>query len=181
MSLVRALAASVLLLYLSGCATPANQSGMTIDARPVESKRVPPQLSQQIAVKDVVGGQETNPMWRSNIGSSEFEQALEASLRNIGLAANGRQAGRYLISATLQRVDQPFMGLNLTVTTTINYDVIERSTNKSVWTRTITQSHTATLSDAFMAADRMRLANEGSAKANIRAFVEDLLETFKAP
>lgn len=163
------------LLLLGGCATPATQMGMTV-ATPQTglSRPIPERLRGQIAVKDVMGGSETNPMLVSNIGSSDFENALEASLRNVGLGTANRQSGRYRVAATLIRVDKPLLGASLTVTTTVNYDLIERSSNKTVWTRTITKDYTAQFSDAFLGAERLRLANEGSARANISAFIDEL-------
>jgi hypothetical protein len=134
----------------------------------------PNELRGQVAVKDVVGGKETNPMWMSSISSSDFEAALEASLRNSGLGAASRQMGRYLVAATLQRVDQPMIGFSLTVSTTVNYELIERATNKTAWSRTITRSYTAQMSDAFLGSERLRLANEGSARVNIEAFIGEL-------
>ena len=65
----------------------------------------------------------------------------------------------------------------MTVTTAVYYDLIERSTNKSVWTQTITRSYTAQLGDAFLGAERLKLANEGSAKANIQGLIEELIKS----
>jgi hypothetical protein len=162
-------------LLLGGCATPATQMGMTVATPQTGLLRpIPERLRGQVAVKDVMGGSETNPMLVSNISSSDFETALEASLRNVGLGAANRQSGRYLVGATLIKVDKPLFGASLTVTTTVNYDLIERSSNKTVWTKTITKDYTAQFSDAFLGAERLRLANEGSARANISAFIDEL-------
>jgi hypothetical protein len=169
--------AIVAVVFCTGCATPSSPDGMTVTTLATASQ-VPPKLRSQVAVKDVIGGSETNPILQSNIESSAFEGALDASLRNAGLAAPNRQAGLYQLEATIKQVDQPVFGFSMTVTTTVYYDLIERSSNKSVWTQTITRSYTAKWEDAFYGPERLRLANEGSAKANIQACIEELITKF---
>ena len=162
-------------LLLGACATPTTHEAMTV-SQPA-GFTIPDQLRGQVAVRDVIGGKETNPMLASSISSSAFEAALEGSLRNLGLGAPGRQMGRYLVAATIQNVEQPLMGFSMTVTTTVNYDVIERATNKTAWARTITRSYTAAAGAAFLGTERLRLASEGSAKANIEGFIDELVKS----
>lgn len=168
----------VVVAVLSGCATPATQVGMTASAPQMASSlTIPDELKGQIAIKDVVGGGETNPMLASNISSSDFEAALEASLRNVGLGAPNRQSGKFLLSSTLVNIAKPFVGVDLTVTTTIHYDLIRRSSNKTAWAKTISSAYTAKFSESFLATERLRLANEGSARTNIETFIKELLES----
>ncbi|MCI3953766.1 MAG: hypothetical protein K0R53_3266, partial [Burkholderiales bacterium] len=89
-----------------------------------------------------------------------------------------RRAGLYQVAAMIERVDQPVVALDMTVTTTVYYSLIERSSNKSVWSQTVTRSYTARMADAFLGSKRLRMANEGSAKANIQAFLEELIKKF---
>lgn len=130
-------------------------------------------LRSNLAIKDVSGGKETNPMWKSNIGSNEFEQALEISLRAVGLLAD-RQAGNYTLTAHLESVDQPFIGLDMTVTASVSYVVSERTTGKDVFKRTFAVPYTASFGDAFVGVERLRLANEGAIRANITQLVDEL-------
>lgn len=159
---------------LAGCATPATHEAMIVAAPPAGDIAIPDQLRGQVAVKGVQGGKETNPMWISNISSATFEAALEASLRNAGLGAPSRDAGRYLLAAEIKNVEQPMLGFNLTVTTTVHYDLTERASNRPAWAQTITRSYTAKAGDAFLGSERLRLANEGSARANIQGLIEEL-------
>ena len=69
---------------LTGCATPARMEQMVASAQPAQRVIKTP-LRENLAVTEVTGGQETNPMWKSNVASGEFERALEASLRDVGL------------------------------------------------------------------------------------------------
>lgn len=162
-----------IVLLASGCAAPARIDQMTAQATP-QQRIVQTPLRTSIAVRDVTGGKETNPMWVSNIGNSEFEQALEASLRDVGLLANGKQSGKYMLVAHLERVDQPMAGFDMTVTVGVMYSLIERSTGKELLNRRISVPYTASFSAAFAGTERLRIANEGAVRANISKLIEDL-------
>lgn len=157
---------------ISGCASPARVDHMTVDGEPSQRIAGTP-LRNNLAIKDVTGGQETNPMWKSNIGSPEFEQALEGSLRAVGLLAP-RQGGRYMLTAHLESVDQPFIGLSMTVVASVRYMVTERATGNEVFNKTLAVPYTASFGDAFLGVERLRLANEGAVRANITQLIDDL-------
>jgi len=160
-------------MLLTGCAAPARIDQMTANSTPQQRVAQTP-LRSNVAVRDVTGGKETNPMWVSNIGNSEFEQALEGSLRDAGLLAAGKQAGEYMLIAHLERVDQPMMGLDMTVTVTVVYSIVERSNGKEVLNRRIAMPYTATFGAAFSGVERLRVANEGAVRANITKLVDEL-------
>jgi hypothetical protein len=170
----RVLIAVFVILVVSGCASGARSDQMSVfvDASITQAKTP---LRNNVAVKDVTGGKETNPLWASNIGSAEFEQALEASLRSAGILSNGKQAGTHFLTAHLSKVDQPLLGLSMTVTATIEYILVERATGKNVYAKTITLPYTASFGAAFSGVERLRLANEGAAKANIKQLIDELV------
>lgn len=159
---------------LSGCATPARVENMVVSGTP--SQRIAEtQLRNNIAIRDVTGGKETNPMWKSNVGTNEFSQALEGSLRSVGLLAANRQAGSHELTVHLQDVDQPLFGIDMTVTTKVNYMLSERATNKEIFNRTVAVPYTATFSDAALGVERLKLANEGAIRSNITKLIEELM------
>jgi hypothetical protein len=162
-------------LLAAGCATPARVDQMI--AEPAVAKRIaaPAALKGNVAIRDVTGGRETNPMWVSNVGSSEFEGALAGSLRAAGMYSENRQAGRYFLTAHLAKLDQPLVGFSMTVTATVNYTLTERATGKDVLARTISTPYTATPGDAFVGAERLRLANEGAIRTNIARLIDELM------
>jgi hypothetical protein len=160
--------------FLTGCASPARIDQMTASVSPQQRIMQTP-LRTNIAVRDVTGGKETNPMWISNVGSSEFEQALEASLRDAGLLAPGKQAGKYMLVAHLENVDQPLGGFNMTVTATVAYSLVERATGKEVLNRKVSLPYTASFDAAFVGTERLRIANEGAVRVNISKLIEELL------
>lgn len=158
---------------LTGCATPANVGGMSAVATPQQRATVTP-LRSNVAVREVSGGKDTNPLWMSQVGNSDFEQALEASLRDAGLLANGKQAGKYTLTARMEKIDQPLMGASMTVTATVNYVLVDRATGKTVLERRIALPYTAAWNAAFVGSERLRLASEGAMKTNIAKIIEEL-------
>jgi len=75
----------------------------------------------------------------------------------------------------MQSLDQPFFGASLTVTATVKYTLIDRASGKAVYERVLATPYTAAFSDAFMAMERLKLANEGAMRANISRLIEDLI------
>ena len=128
-------------------------------------------LKKQVNVDHVNGGEETNPAWTSEISNEDFKQALKASLKSQGLFSDN---GKYLLSAHLVKVDQPMFGLDFTVTTHIEYQLTNKETNEVVFKELVVTPYTATMGDAFMGIERLRLANEGSGKKNIKNLLSEL-------
>ena len=161
---------------VTGCATPANSVNMVVRAGDATAARsaTPEALKAAVAIRDVTGGKETNPMWVSNVGSSDFERALEDSLRSVGMLAANRQSGRYQLVAHLEKLEQPFLGFDMTVTAAVAYTLIERSSGKTVWQKSIATPYTAKVGDAFVGTERLRLANEGSVRQNITQLIGEL-------
>ena len=157
---------------LAGCATPARVDQMT--AAPTSMVAVPDALRQNVAIKDVTGGQDTNPLWTSQVSSAEFERALEASLRAANILQPNRHAGRFTLSAQLSKLEQPIIGLNMTVTASVLYQLVERTTAKTIWEKVITTPYTASFGDALLGVERLKLANEGAVRANILELINQL-------
>lgn len=163
-------------LALVGCAAPARVDQMqTSSSMETRNAAANSPLKDAITVKDVTGGKETNPMWVSNVSSSDFARALEASLKDAGLLSGNNQASKYMLVAHLQKLDQPLFGASLTVTATVQYSLVERSTNKEVFARTVSMPYTAAWNDAFLGSERLKLANEGAIRVNIQQLIDALL------
>ena len=69
-------------------------------------------------------------------------------------------------------------GIDMTVITYIRYRLTDLQTTMTIFDKTIIASYTATFSDAFLGTDRLKMANEGSGKENIKGLIEKL-ETLK--
>ena len=59
---------------------------------------------------------------------------------------------------------------------TVRYALNRRSDRKQVWEETVSADYTATVGDAFLAVERLRLANEGSIRENLKALIERLYQ-----
>ncbi|WP_315808553.1 hypothetical protein [Pseudomonas sp. C9-3] len=65
-------------------------------------------------------------------------------------------------------------GFNFTVTSTVEYSLVENAGGRVVWQETVKEPFTAGVGDAFYGVTRLRLANEGSARANINTLLQRL-------
>ncbi|MFT6915486.1 MAG: hypothetical protein ACJAWL_001793 [Motiliproteus sp.] len=154
--------------FLFGCASGAKMQNMTY----LETqKNYDKSLQNEVGVSYVSGGEETNPAWSSEISNSEFSGALKVSLSEQGLLSN---SGKYSLKVNMEKVDQPLFGLDMTVTTHVNYVLTDTNNNTIILDKTVIAPYTATIGDAFAAIKRLRLANEGSGKKNIEGLLEEL-------
>jgi len=159
-----------------GCATPASQQMMSVTAPPTDGARIDPKLKGAVFVRNVSGGQDTNPLWISQVGTNEFRGALIDSLRTFGYNAADQQSALITVDANLQSLSQPFVGFTFNVISVVNYTVERRGNAPSTASLPISATGTATVSDAFLGVERMRLANERSIKENITKFITTLGE-----
>ena len=157
---------------LAACATPAQVNAM-IGTSMFELSEFSP-LRRSVLVNHVSGGQKTNPLWRSEVGDPEFQQALQLSLAMQGITTAA--GARYSLDAVLMEVRQPLLGFDLTVTSTVRYILTEAPTKRVVFDKTITAAYTATTDDAFNGVERLRLANEGSIRTNLSEFLDQLID-----
>jgi len=164
---------------LGGCAAPAKVTSMTVMPAHHEVAGNNSALKNKVIVSSVTGGEETNPMWTSEIDSAGFKKALEDSLKFAGLADMGQSAASYRLETQLLSVNQPLVGFDMTVTVVAAYKLYNAANEKLVWSKQYSSPYTATVSDAFVGFQRLQLANEGSAKANIKMLVDHLLQMEK--
>lgn len=158
---------------LVGCASPARIAEMSVQ-QPVAQTATSP-FQRSIAVMEVTGGRETNPMWSSQVSSDSFQRALEISLQNLNLSDPVKSANRYHLTADILEVSQPMLGLDITVTTVVRYSLVNATSRKEIFSKVINAAYTAKMSDALVGTERMRLANEGAARANIKLLTDELL------
>lgn len=153
-----------LVAFISGCSTLTRVENMTVEGQPSQKIAETP-LRKNLAIKDVT--------MVNKAPADRFEEALEGSLRAVGLFAP-KDVGSYILTAHVQKLDQPFVGANMTVTASIRYIVTERATGKEVFYKILTLPYTAKFTDSFIGVERLRLATEGAIKANIAQLIDDL-------
>lgn len=170
--MLRFLAVSLFAIVLTGCASSAQIPGMTVSDAQAKAHAYDASLHNSVQLGEVNGGEKTNPLWTSEIDGPDFHSALQQSLKNAELL--GDADAPYALRANLLRVDQPLFGLDFEVTSEVEYTLIEVASNKVVLREVVRTPFTAGVGDAFIAIKRLRLANEGSARTNIDAFLKRL-------
>lgn len=164
---ISTIAITIAAIGLNGCATAAKPEAMIVNAQ-ASDKPFPPSLSPAMCVRNVSGGEKTNALWVSKVDNDGFRSALSSSLASAGLnAASG--ACPYPIDVNLLGLSQPVMGFDMTVTAHVNYKVYDAKA-QPLLLETIDSPFTATMKDAFVGVERLRLANEGAIRTSIQTF-----------
>lgn len=155
-------------LGLGGCASASKPDAM--QATPVAAVH---KSSSAVSVT-VSGGKETSKMGASQISNQDFARALQGSIEKSGLfsSAVSGPGSRYQLVAFIGKLDQPMFAFATTVTMEVSYTLTDSQTRKTVWSQSIASTYTAKTSDAFVGVTRLRLANEGVARENIRQMLE---------
>ncbi len=157
---------------LTGCATNATTENMTY-SHPTTKKPIDTVLVNAINVEDVSGGSETNPLWLSSVNNENFKLAIIDSFKSAHLYEQLGHA-HYMLNAQLMSLDRPWFGIDLTVTCKVHYHLYSTKNKKVLFDKDITSSYTAIFSDSVIAISRLRLANEGAIKTNIKQLIDDL-------
>ena len=154
---------------MTGCATGAKSEAMV-----AEKVAIAHQSSSNVTVA-VSGGQSTSGMGASQISDDDFAHALSDSIAKSGLFKEVLPSGgRYKLNAFIGKVDQPMLGFNMTVKMEVSYTLVDSQSGKTVWSKNIASEHTAKAGEAFAGVKRLRLANEGAAKANIEQAITEI-------
>ncbi|MCA3276389.1 MAG: hypothetical protein ING26_12800 [Roseomonas sp.] len=130
-------------------------------------------LREAVAIGQVSGGRETNPLWVSDVSSADLAEALRLSLAARSMITIRNE--RFRLEASMLNLQQPMMGVDMTVTSRISYRVIRVADSTIAFEREITAPFTAAFSSSFYGVERLRLANEGSIRENISQFLAALI------
>jgi hypothetical protein len=123
----------------------------------------------------VSGGKETSKMGASQISNDAFAQALRESIEKAGLFSSVAADGaRYRLTGFIGKVDQPMFGFSFTVKMEVSYALKDTKSGSTLWTKDINSEYTATAGQAFAGVERLRLANEGAARENIRQALTEM-------
>lgn len=163
-------------VVVSACASPAEMQSMVVVRQPAQAVAPGSPFRNALTVARVQGGEETNPLWTSQVDNASFLGALRESLERNDLLAAAPASARFDLFAVLGSLDQPLFGLDLSVNSNVNYRVVERTTGSIWFSDTVVGSYTATFGDSPLAIQRLRLANEGSIRENIKKFIGGLAD-----
>lgn len=148
---------------MSGCATPATYEGMVPGDYSTARKH-----AKTVSVQ-VGGGQETSSMGKSQISDEAFAKALVEAItksQTFSQVVQGK-GGNYQLLVSIISMEQPTFGIDMTVKMEAGW-TLKSAAGQVVWQEAIKSQHTATAGDAFVGTTRLRLANEGAAKNNIK-------------
>lgn len=155
-------------LFFSGCATPSTSADMAV----APTMRV--QTHAATVSVTVTGGHATSSVGASQISNEDFAQAVQQSIESSGLFAKILPAGAadYNLAVFIVRLQQPMFGFSMTVTMEASWSLTRKSDHAVVWQKDLATTYTAKASDAFAGVTRLRLANEGAARANIAQAID---------
>ena len=172
--MIKLLATCILVTLLAGCATPATQQAMSVALQDMPTK-TSAALKGQLSIGNVTGGKETNPLWTSQVDAQSFKGALDKSISLVGYKATDPAAAKYRVDAHLNALSQPLFGMNFDVVATVLYTVTGDGKQTQI---PITATGVATMSDAFIGLERLRIANERSIQENLKLFLQSLSNQF---
>lgn len=174
--LVRAWAAALAtLLALGGCATPAKMDQMVPNEHEAPAAPSNSMLRGAVAIERVGGGEAPDPMMvYSAVGAKELEGALREALGKFGYLSPDANDAPYRLQAFLVDMRRPGVGITMVATSLIRYKLVRARDASVLYDDIVTASARKTGSDAFVGAERHRMAVEGSIRANIAQFLANL-------
>ena len=168
---------------LSACAPAVQPGRMVPESAVFRGDRFDSPLHNAIAVTRVGGGEKTNLLLVSKVGDEEMRETLRLSLQQYGFHASSEAGAPFHLEVFLIELRQPVSGLTMIVTSVVRYKLVRSSDDQAIYDDIITASYQATVNEAFVGAQRLKLANEGSIRANIASFLTrlDSLNIAKPP
>lgn len=161
------------LTFVGACASPPESPYMVPPLAGTDTMRGPaPAYRDAITVGSVTGGKDTTILHMPYTSNADLRAALVQTLirANLGRAENGR----FRLDVVLQKLDQPFIAFDTTVTATIAYRLTDVATGAVVFDKVLTTPATAKLIEMGVGSERLRLANVRAVSANLQRLVDDL-------
>ena len=167
---LKLIGAALTAAVITECAAPS-QPGAMIAAPAGEVHHSRESVSVQ-----VTGGKETSSVRTSQISDQDFAQALRESIDRSGLFAQAMDAsgGTYRLEAYIGELTQPFFGFDMTVTMEVSYRLTDTRSQRTIWNKPISITHTATTRDSLIGVKRLQLANEAAARKNIEQAITEM-------
>lgn len=155
-------------LAMGGCATASKPENM------VPTAAIAGQHAKTTSVV-VAGGSATSALGKSQISNEAFQQAIVMSIeKNKTFSSVVKGAGGdYQLAVTVVSMDQPSFGFSFTVKMEAAWS-LKKADGTVVMQESIKSEGTAGATEAFAGTERLRLANEYAARANIAAALEKI-------
>jgi len=166
--------AALVVAALGGCAAPAEPGRMVPDGSAVSVRADRHPLAGRVAIGEVGGGEVTNPMNVSKVGSDELREALRLSLDRYGFLSGGGQPAPFRLGAFLVELKQPQTGFILNVHAFVRYTLRRTAGGELLFDEVLDGSYTATFSDSAVGLQRLKIANEGAVRQSLAALIRHL-------
>jgi len=169
-------------LLLAGCGTPAEAPQMGLSAAESLQLRtwVPEMLKAQVSVGPVTGGQPTGKYWGAKVSNEALQEAVEDSLRGVGMLATRPGSGRYALQVQLVSLEQPLVALNMRVVATLVYTLVDKNADASatpLYQRRLRTVHVTEFTEALIDPnERQRIASENAVRKGVLTVVRELIE-----
>ncbi|BEP47203.1 MULTISPECIES: hypothetical protein [Variovorax] len=163
-----ALAVLSIVVVLAGCASSANREAMTPTSI-ASSKKLPYSLSVKTG-----GGNETNPLWSSDIANEDLAAAIEKAVTQSTLfkeVVKGK-SGDYELSVSIVKLTKPMFGAAFTVDMEAGWSLIKTSDKSVAMRQVIKSTYTGGAFDSLVGTTRLRMSVEGAARNNIKQGLE---------
>lgn len=157
-------------LFLVGCSASLNSQHLIPDHMAIGHQNPGKVILQ------VDGGREKHPMGFPEISNETFLAALEAAVENSELFSevSKDKQGDYKLEAFIFNLLQPMMGGEVTVHLEVAWTLAEAGADTILWQDSIVTSNTTKKDAAFSFLERVGIATEKAARANIKAAFERL-------
>jgi uncharacterized protein YcfL len=156
-------AAALLSFALVGCSTPATRGAMTPQGI-VVSKHNPYSVHVQTS-----GGAETSATSGSNISDAELKASIEDIVIQSKVFKSIVQGagGDYELSVRVVSLSKPLFGATFTVEMEAAWSLTKQADRSVLMRKSVKSSGKATMGEAFVGANRLRMAVENAARDNI--------------
>jgi len=151
-----------MLVTLNGCASFDKNEMVVMDYNLRHTH--PYSLSVDVGV-----GDEKSDVGLMPIPRQDFQYAIRESIRNGHIferVVTGK-GGDYLLNVTVFSLEQPVMGFTMTVKLEAGW-TLKKTGGDVVWQKLIKSKYTLGVSDAFVGQTRLRIANDGAIRENIK-------------
>lgn len=166
--------ALVLLVGVTGCSFAPKVTRMVPEGDDVTFAST----DASLVVGTVQGGEESSAWEGSKISPEEYRLALIQALQQSNLfteiASEAGGEADYELATFLLSQQQPAVGLGMTVDLVVRYQLIDRNSGSDVFNDRIVSSYRAGVGEAFVGAKRLRKANEGAVRENIKQLLQQI-------
>ena len=134
------------------------------------------QTGKSIVLGQVFGGQESDPLFTGviRVDNIDFSGALKRALINSRIFNYNDNSPDLILKVNILSQEVPMAGIDMKVTISVMYFLIDSKTKEEVWSKQITTDYTSYLSEAFNGQKRLVLALEGAVRENIIVFLNEV-------